>query len=99
MLFAAGGRALLLTIFAVGIAPGVCEELLFRGLLQRGLVRRCGAPAAVGIGALVFGAMHLEWVQGSAATLLGLYLGAVAFRAGSVRPAIFCHCCNNPRAC
>ena len=94
-LYGAGGRALLLAIFGLGIAPAICEELLFRGLLQRGLVRRYGGTAAVSIGALAFGAVHLEWIQGAAATLLGLYLGAVALRAGSIRPAIFCHCCNN----
>jgi len=94
-LVGAGGRALLLAVVGLGIAPGICEELLCRGLLQRGLARRYAAPAAIGIGALAFGAMHLEWIQGTAATLLGLYLGTIAFRAGSIRPAIFCHCCNN----
>jgi len=91
----ASGKTLLLAIIGLGVAPGVCEELLCRGLLQRGLARRYGAPAAIGISALVFGAMHLEWAQGSAAMLLGLYLGTIAYRAGSIRPAIFCHCCNN----
>ena len=95
ILHGAGGKALLLAIFGLGIAPGVSEELLCRGLLQRGLVRRFGALAGIGIGALAFGAMHLEWIQGTAAALLGLYLGTVAFFAGSIRPAIFCHCCNN----
>jgi membrane protease YdiL (CAAX protease family) len=94
-LIGARGRTLLFAILGLGIAPGICEELLIRGLLQRGLARRYAAPAAVGIGALVFGAMHLEWIQGSAATLLGVYLGTIALRAGSIRPAIFCHCCNN----
>lgn len=95
ILYGASGRTLLLAIFGLGIAPGVCEELLCRGLLQRGLVRSYGAVAGIGISALVFGAIHLEWIQGTAATLLGLYLGVVAYRAKSIRPAIFCHCCNN----
>jgi membrane protease YdiL (CAAX protease family) len=94
-LYGASGRELLLAIFGLGIAPGIGEELLCRGFLQRGLVRRYGAVVGIGIGALVFGAMHLEWIQGTAAVLLGLYLGTVAFFAGSIRPAIFCHCCNN----
>jgi len=95
VLFGARGKSLAFAILGLGVAPALGEELLCRGLLQRGLVRRYGALTGIGIGALAFGAMHLEWIQGTAAALLGLYLGAVAFRAGSVRPAIFCHCCNN----
>lgn len=94
-LHGARGIALLLAIIGLGFAPGISEEMLCRGLLQRGLVRRYGGPLGVGISALLFGAMHLEWVQGTAAALLGVYLGTVAHRAGSIRPAIFCHCCNN----
>jgi membrane protease YdiL (CAAX protease family) len=89
------GRALWLALLGIGLAPGVAEELLCRGLVQRGLVPRLGAPAAVGVAALVFGALHVDPVHAGFAAALGLYLGALCHLAGSVRAAIACHAANN----
>jgi membrane protease YdiL (CAAX protease family) len=71
------------------------EEIFFRGLLQRGLERRVGHPIAIALAAAAFGTAHGDWVQGSAAAVLGLYLGAIAAAAGSIRPAIAAHAANN----
>lgn len=82
--------------FAVLTLASACgEELFFRGLLQRGLVRRIGAPGGVALAALAFGAAHADWLHGAAAFLLGLFLGAIAQRADSIRPAIAAHAANN----
>jgi membrane protease YdiL (CAAX protease family) len=86
-------RALLVAAFCV--APGVCEEILFRGLIQRSISRAHRPTRAVLFSSLLFGAAHLDITQGIAAVLLGLYLGAVAHQAGSVRPCIACHIANN----
>jgi membrane protease YdiL (CAAX protease family) len=95
VLAGASGPGLALALLGVGLAPGVCEELLCRGLLQRGLETRLGAAPAVVIAALVFGALHLEPVHAVFATFLGLWLGATALLAGSVRAPILCHAVNN----
>ncbi len=89
------GYTLVLALFGIGLAPGIAEELLCRGLVQRGLVPSLGAPAAVVLAALFFGALHVEPVHASFAALLGLYLGTLCHVAGSVRPAIACHTANN----
>lgn len=89
------GRALALALLGMGLAPGIAEELLCRGLVQRGLERRLGAPAAVGVAALVFGALHVDPLHALVAVVLGTYLGTVAWLAGSVRLAIACHVLNN----
>ena len=91
----ARGLDLLVTLAAVGLAPGLCEELLCRGLVQRGLEPRLGAPAAVVLAALLFGALHVDPVHGAFAVLLGLYLGTVAALSGGIRAAVFCHASNN----
>ena len=91
----ARGGALLAALAALGIAAAVGEELFFRGLLQRGLTRRIGAVAAIAISATAFGLAHLDLVQGSAALVLGVYLGAVAHLSGGVRAPIACHALNN----
>jgi membrane protease YdiL (CAAX protease family) len=89
------GRTLWLALFAVGIAPGVAEELLCRGLVQRGLAPRVGPALAIALAALFFGALHGDPVHAAFASALGLYLGASAWLAGSVRVAIACHATNN----
>jgi membrane protease YdiL (CAAX protease family) len=89
------GGALWLALIGLVVAPGIAEELLCRGLLQRGLQRRLGAPAAIGISSLAFGALHLEPIHAVFAAVLGLYLGVAAYWADSTRASIGCHLVNN----
>ena len=84
----------LVALALVALAP-LIEEMLFRGLLLRALRQRLGASLAVGLSAAGFGLFHMDLYQGGAALVLGLYLGAVALRAGSARPAMVCHVANN----
>ncbi|MCH2169311.1 CPBP family intramembrane metalloprotease [Myxococcota bacterium] len=95
LLSRAGPISIIVAMVGMGIAPAIGEEVLCRGLLQRGLAPRLGGVAAVTGSALIFGALHLEWIQGSAAFVLGLYLGTLAHVANSIRPAILCHAVNN----
>ncbi len=89
------GFPLALAVLGVGIAPGIGEELLFRGLILRALHPVIGVPASILLSAALFAAAHLEPVQAGAALLIGLYLGLVAVAAGSTRAAILCHVANN----
>ena len=73
-------------LLGIGIAPGIGEELLCRGLLQRGIERRWGPGWAILLASLSFGALHGESVHAGFAALLGLYLGSIAVLAGSIRP-------------
>jgi membrane protease YdiL (CAAX protease family) len=91
----ARGGALWIAMIGLAIAPSLGEELLCRGFLQRGLRQRLGAPAAIAISALVFGALHLDPVHSVFAAALGLYLGLAAEWAGSTRASIGCHLVNN----
>lgn len=87
-----------LVLLAIGLAPALGEELLFRGFLLRWLGTHLPGPAAVLGSAALFGAAHLDPVHGVAAFLLGAYLGAVAWRARSVRTPMLCHAANNSLA-
>ena len=89
------GGTLALALLGLGIAPGIAEELLCRGLLQGGLQPRLGAPKAIALAAIAFGALHLEAIHGVLAAVLGLYFGVATYLAGSVRAAILCHTVNN----
>ncbi len=46
-------------LLAVGVCPGVVEELWCRGFLGRGLVGRYGWVAGVGLSSVFFGLLHL----------------------------------------
>ena len=86
-------RPVAIALFAV--VPGVCEELFFRGLVQRGLARALPPAAAVAVAALCFGAVHGDLQQGTFAAALGLWLGWVTWRTGSIWPAAACHAFAN----
>jgi membrane protease YdiL (CAAX protease family) len=80
-----GPELVLLVVGVVVVAP-LAEELLFRGLLLRSLLRRTTAPAAVAISAGVFAVVHL--LDPSAApylvplAIVGLVAGWLAVRSG-----------------
>jgi membrane protease YdiL (CAAX protease family) len=92
------GPTLAFALLAFAGAAGIAEELLCRGWLQRGLQRRFGAAAAIGVSSLLFGALHVDPIHAVSAAFLGLYLGVVAWLAASIRPSILCHVANNTAA-
>lgn len=92
---AMGPLGRLAAILFIGVAPGICEEVLFRGYVQTGLSRRWGPWRGALVTAVLFGTMHLNFLQGAFATLLGLYLGLLTERTGSVIPAMVLHGMNN----
>lgn len=82
---------------AVLLAP-FCEEVAFRGYLQRTLSRTLRPAAAIGLTALVFGVRHLDPLRFPALVALGSIFGWVAWRSGSVWPAVAAHVANNALA-
>ncbi len=82
-------------IFLMALVPAICEELAFRGFIFGGLVRQRGRLRAVIVTALMFGISHGVLQQSIAATMMGLLLGWVALRTGSVLPCILVHFTNN----
>lgn len=83
-------RAITVPFAFVLVAP-VTEELLFRGLLLPALATRHGNALAVVATSVLFGLFHLDLQAAVYATMMGLLLGAVRVRAGSVLPAIALH--------
>ena len=80
------------------LAP-LLEEVLFRGAIQGVLMRYFGRPwPAIIVSALVFGIFHLNPVQIVYATLLGIVLGWIYYRTGSLLSVIVGHVLNNSLA-
>ena len=82
-------------VLLMALVPAICEELAFRGFIFGGLVRGNGRLRAIVITALMFGISHGVLQQSIAATIMGLLLGWVALRTGSVLPGILIHFTNN----
>ena len=75
------------------------EEVLFRGAIQGALMRYFGRPwPAIVVAALVFGIFHMNPVQIVYATLLGIVLGWIYYRTGSLLSVIVGHVLNNSLA-
>ncbi|MBL8919202.1 MAG: CPBP family intramembrane metalloprotease [Myxococcaceae bacterium] len=89
------GVELVLLIAGVGVAAPFCEEFFYRGLVQPGLARRVPAARALVISALLFSLMHFDPVGFLARFELGLVFGLLAWRSGSLWPAIGAHAANN----
>ena len=77
----------------VAITAGVCEEILYRGLLLAALVSLLGTWPAVAISSLIFGLGHAyQGISGIAKTgLVGLVLAWLTVSSGSLFIAILLH--------
>jgi len=80
-----------LSLAAFALAPAVCEELAFRGFILSGLERARRKWLPIVISALLFGVIHLIPKQQFNATLLGLVIGLLAVRSGSLLPGVVFH--------
>lgn len=83
-----------LAFVATVLAPA-CEEIAFRGYVQRTLGLRRRPAAAILGAALLFAALHLNPVLFPALLALGATFGWLAWRGGSVWPAVAAHAVNN----
>ncbi len=82
-------------IFMVAVTPAICEELLFRGYIQRQLERSTGVVVAVVLTGLMFGFYHLQLSQVIPLATLGIYMAYLTWITGSLIPAILVHLANN----
>jgi membrane protease YdiL (CAAX protease family) len=90
MRFTEWGSYLLFAITA-SLGPGLSEELAFRGFILRGLSSRFRPLWAVTLSAFLFALLHVFPLLILMAFPVGLYLGYVVVRTGSLYPAILAH--------
>jgi membrane protease YdiL (CAAX protease family) len=78
----------------VAVMPAICEELLFRGVVLNGL-KHLGAVPAVVLSAALFMLFHQNPQQVIHQFVLGLILGYVVLRTGSIWTGVLVHFTNN----
>lgn len=87
---------LLLNIFFIGVLAGVGEELLFRGVIQRILIRMLKNHwAGIIVAAFVFSAVHFQFYGFVPRFLLGIFLGLIYWYSGSIWTSMLAHTIYN----
>lgn len=87
-------QSLLINLFALALLPALLEELAFRKCII-GTLQKYGKGIAVVISALLFGVVHGGIAQSVFAFIVGLVLGFITVKTGSVRIAAAVHFANN----
>ena len=82
-------------ILRVVILAPIVEELIFRGIIFSGFQRIYPASWAIFFSALLFALFHLNPWQLGPTFLLGLLLGFIRLRTGSLLAAMFTHALHN----
>jgi len=82
-------------LVVLGVLPAVAEELAFRGFILSGLRRRFSPGTAVVFSSFLFALYHFNVFQLIPAFVLGLVLGTLALRTGSVLPGMLFHLLHN----
>lgn len=84
-------------LLIIAVAPGICEEILFRGFMIR-FYERYGVTVAIIASALLFAIFHLDPFRFLPVLLLGILLGYLTLRSGSIVNSMLSHAVNNSLA-
>lgn len=84
-----------LGLFAYSLLPAFAEELLFRGVIFKGLSRKAKPVTAIMLSALMFCLMHGGIQQTLYQFLLGVALGYIMYHTGNIIFPMIFHFLNN----
>nr|WP_321406021.1 type II CAAX endopeptidase family protein [uncultured Carboxylicivirga sp.] len=96
MLTTSDWKQTLVTVFLIAVLPAIGEEWLFRGLIQRELMNLVkNAHIAVIITAIIFSAIHIQFLTFLPRFVLGLILGYMMIYSRNIWMPITAHFTNN----
>lgn len=87
-------KGLIVNILVVAGSAGICEEIMFRGVIMRGL-ERFGAGAAIIVSSILFGIWHSYFPSFLGTFLLGIPIAFIVYRTNSIYGGMFAHFTNN----
>ncbi len=87
-----------LMFFLISIAAPILEEMLFRGIILKYLLKKYRPLTAIILSAFIFGLFHMNIWQFVGAGLLGLLLGYMYWRSGTLFYSVLLHFLNNSLA-
>jgi membrane protease YdiL (CAAX protease family) len=80
-----------LLMFSIAVTPAICEEAIFRGILQRTLQRRWGFPASALVSGLIFSLFHQSPLGALPLFGIGFILGTLYWACDSIWPGMVMH--------
>ena len=89
------GEYSLFTFLTIVVAAPVLEELIFRGIILDGLLKKNSPIKSILISSVLFGLAHLNPWQFIAAFSLGAFSGWIYYKTKSLSYAILIHAANN----
>jgi uncharacterized protein len=85
-----------LNVLIIALLPAICEEVCFRGALQRIMIHITrNAWIGIIVTSILFSALHLQFQGFLPRMFLGIILGAIYWYSGSLWPSILAHFVNN----
>jgi hypothetical protein len=84
----------ILLVFIVAVTPAICEEVFFRGYVQRTMERNMGAKSFV-ITGIIFGLFHMQPLSLISLSILGVLFSFFFYRSKSILPSGAAHFTNN----
>lgn len=83
-------------VFIIAVLPAICEELCFRGALQRIMIQCAKSPlTGIIVTSVLFSALHFQFQGFLPRMFLGIVLGALYWYSGSLWTSILAHFVNN----
>lgn len=90
---------LIFNLIMIALLPAIGEELIFRGIIQRGLQKELGNPhLAIWIAAALFSAIHMQFLGFVPRLLMGVAMGYIFFWSGNLWYPMIAHFTNNAMA-
>ncbi|MGB0390900.1 MAG: lysostaphin resistance A-like protein [Salibacteraceae bacterium] len=87
---------ILINIVMMTLLPAIGEELIFRGIIQKQLIKWFSNPhMAILITSIIFSAFHLQFLGFFSRLLLGMIFGYFYFYSKNLWTAIWAHFINN----
>lgn len=84
----------ILSLLIMGLTPGICEEVLFRGLIMNEY-RFVGIKKSIIISGTLFGILHFNLLNLIGPMILGIVFGITVYKTNSIFAGILGHTCNN----
>jgi hypothetical protein len=85
----------LFVVIVVSVVPAICEEIMFRGFIQKSFEFKLKPFNAALITAIFFGIYHFNPYALVPLILIGLYFGFAAYMSNSIFVPISLHFINN----
>lgn len=98
LVFARSPLELVFIVLVIGLTPALCEESLFRGVVQGSFEKGLKAGWSIVLCGMIFAGFHLNPFAFIPLSVLGIYFSFIVWRGNSIILAMIAHLFNNSLA-